>query len=130
MIPEIHKSPVPTRDEAATSIENARLKAAVGYEMMLELLTVQGFDPKISVANRLSITEHLYKASGMAAKQEAPKNAGFSISIVLPGSKEKLVVGSNAPENDILQSAPVYMSTMPQLGNPIMIDVEPLEGAE
>lgn len=124
MIPELHQTPVPTRDEAATAIENARLKAAVGYEMMLELLTIQGFDPKISVSNRLSITEHLYKASGMAAKQEAPKNAGFSISIVLPGSKEKLVVGSGGPENDMLPAAPVYMSTMPQLGNPITIDVD------
>jgi hypothetical protein len=123
-------SAVPTHEEAAKSIDNARLKAAVGYEMMLELLTIQGFDPKTSVANRLSITEHLYKASGMAAKQEAPKNAGFSITITLPGSREKLVVGSNDPEADVLQSTPVYMSTVPQLGNPITIDAEAIEGSE
>jgi hypothetical protein len=121
MIPELHRTPIPTHDEAAKAIENARLKASVGYEMMVELLTIQGFDPKTSVANRLSVVEHLYKASGMAAKQEAPKNAGFSISIVLPGSKEKLVVGSAADE---FPAVPDYMSTVSPVGNPIMIDVE------
>jgi hypothetical protein len=124
MIPEIHQLKVPTHDEAAKAIENARLKAAVGYEMMVELLTIQGFDPKTSVSNRLSVVEHLYKASGMAAKQEAPKNAGFSISIVLPGSREKLVVGS---EVDEFPAVPDYMSAVKPIGNPIMINVEESE---
>jgi hypothetical protein len=124
MIPELHQTKIPTHDEAAKAIENARLKAAVGYEMLVELLTIQGFDPKTSVNNRLSVVEHLYKASGMAAKQEVPKNAGFSISIVLPGSQEKLVVGSAADE---FPAIPAYMSTVSPVGNPIMIDVEDAE---
>jgi hypothetical protein len=67
--PQVPVVTEPTQADAMKSLENARLKAAIGFEYMVELITLRGFDPAISTTQALAVAEHLYKVSGMAQKQ-------------------------------------------------------------
>lgn len=86
--------PDPTPEEAVQAMEVARRKAAVILSELVDDLGLRAADAATSTPNKLSIAEHLYKVSGMAAKQAAQENRGpaFSITISIPS------VGGRAPQ--------------------------------
>ena len=103
---------------AQDALEKARLKAAVGFEYMVELITLRGFDPTISTTQALAVAEHLYKVSGMAQKQ--------AIQPVLPTVKftfnassvnKSVEIDVTSAPND-LSNLPNYV-TYPMAGTPL-----------
>jgi hypothetical protein len=109
-----------TPQQAQTALENARLKAAVGFEYMVELISLRGFDPTISTTQALAVAEHLYKVSGMAQKQ--------SVQPVLPTVKFTFnaTTTSKSVEIDItsasqdLSDQPSYLNN-PMAGTPLNV---------
>jgi hypothetical protein len=108
-----------TPQQAQNALEKARLKAAVGFEYMVELISLRGFDPTISTTQALAVAEHLYKVSGMAQKQ--------SVQPVLPTVKftfnatttSKSVEIDITPQQD-LSDQPNYL-TYPMAGTPLNV---------
>ena len=78
--------PDPTQEEATQAMDVARRKAAVLLSELIDDLGIRAADAATSTPNKLSIAEHLYKVSGMAAKQAAneSKGTGFSLRIEYP----------------------------------------------
>ena len=92
------------------------LAAAFHPEIVKELAR-RGLDSAVSTSNLLSISDHLYKVSGLSARQEVkPAGTGFSIQIVLgdsPSNTKTITIGEAAvPLGDI----PEYILAAP-MGN-------------
>lgn len=126
---------VPTADEAANALEIARLKAAVGYEIIVEQLTLKGFDPTCQTKDQLAIAEHLYKTSGMASKQAAaaaPPTVKFTFNAANPltGKQESVEIDVTAGTTvleDPLADIPAFIAGSPPLGTPVelgLVDVD------
>lgn len=123
---------VPTADEASNALNNARLKAAIGFEFMVELLTLRGVDPSISTKGALDISEHLYKVSGMAQKQAvqaAVPTVKFTFNATSTTSPKGTTVQMDMVQeaelvDDPLNDLPEYLKSMQMTGNNLEIDVE------
>lgn len=126
---------VPSTHEAAEALDRARLKAAVGFEFMVELLTLRGFEPSVSTKNALEISDHLYKVSGMAQKQSIQANLptvrfNFNSKTTSTGSVEVEVTASvnaeHEPNEKIVEDVediPEYMQNYPIFGNSLRADL-------
>ena len=72
------------------------VKETVGIEVVKEIAR-RGLDSTISTTNLISISEHLYKVSGLSAKLEPkPSGPGFSIQIILgdsPSTQKTITIG-------------------------------------
>jgi hypothetical protein len=127
----------PTGEEAAAALSRAQLKAAVGFEIMVELLTMRGFETSISTKGALDISEHLYKVSGMAQKQAPPpvmptvrfnfnSNRATGVDIEMEFGPEVSsaqnfsTANHESPANT--STRPSYLDKYPIIGNPL--DVE------
>lgn len=111
---------VPTKAEADEALENARRKAAVNLDLLLEQYTTRALANTAPLTAVQAAVELNYKVSGMAAKQGAQQAAGtgFSIKIVLPdgNARSREVVVEQTPnvveEPDVLASVPAYLSAL------------------
>lgn len=123
---------VPSMDEASTALNNARLKAAIGFEFMVELLSMRGVDPSISTKGALDISEHLYKVSGMAQKQAVvmtTPTVKFTFNATATSSPKGAVVQMDMVQeaeivDDIMDDLPTYVKSMQTLGNSLEVNVE------
>lgn len=121
--------PVPTKEEAAASQENTRLKAAIGYELAIDQLNFRLAASDLPVKDLISAAEHLYKASGLAKQQEPEQAAKFSISIVMPGTntsaaREIVIASADASP---LSEIPSYVAAAPLAGNILDVDYTEVE---
>lgn len=117
---------LPTADEANTALNNARLKAAIGFEFMVETLTIRGFEPSITTKGLLEISDHLYKVSGMALKQTAQvvmPTIKFSFNAEAPKGKASQVVTIDM-EQDPLDNMPEYIKSNPIFSNVLTVDLD------
>ena len=118
---------VPSMDEASTALNNARLKAAIGFEFMVELLSMRGVDPSISTKGALDISEHLYKVSGMAQKQAVvmtTPTVKFTFNASAPSAPVSATTVTIDMEQDPLDNMPDYIKTYPIFSNELTVDLE------
>jgi hypothetical protein len=84
--------------------------AAAFHPQVVKELARRGLDSTISTTSLISISEHLYKVSGLSARQEVkPAAPGFSIQIILgdtPETRKTITIGE-APVP--LGEVPTYM---------------------
>ena len=132
---------VPTPEQAATALNNARLKAAVGFEMLVELLTIRGFDPTISTKSALDVSEHLYKVSGMAQKQAVQTvtpTVKFTFNATAPSAPQETkgqtvdmeveitqeAEFTDTLPDDVLSDIPAYVNNIIAKGNALEVETE------
>lgn len=105
------------RKFADGSMEQARLQAAAYLPQLLTVLVEKAMDPTASHKQVLDATEFVFRASGLAKRQEEVKTGpAFSVRIVLPGQNREVVIGGVATtqvqEADILDAVPAYVSAL------------------
>lgn len=130
---------LPTADEAANALNNARLKAAVGFEFMVELLTLRGIDPSVVTKDALAVSEHLYKVSGMAQKQAVQTVAPtvkFTFNATAPSAQQETKEQTIEMEitqdaeftetmpDDVLNDIPAYVNNIIAKGNVLEVDTD------
>lgn len=114
--------PAPTREDAARALENARLKAAINLEVLLDALTLRGLDPASNFKALLDSFEASYKVSGLAAKQAAAVASPVSVRINLNTPRGGVTIEASAqPAADALDTLgdppdfPVLVSNLDEL---------------
>jgi hypothetical protein len=126
---------LPTNEEATAALERARMKSAIGYEVLVEQLTIRGFEPSISTKGLLDIADHLYKVSGMAQKQAPPpvmptvrfnfnSNRATGVDIEMEFSQDLADNTNFSPANT---ESPVNVSTRPSYLDKYKIQGNPLD---
>ena len=105
---------LPVIPEGVDPLEATRLLASAYLPQIISVLASRGYDDRITTPNLISISEHLYKVSGMAAKQNpVPLGSGFSIQIVLgdgAATGQTITIGGGETiEHDALPAMPAFM---------------------
>lgn len=131
---------LPTVEDAANALNEARLKAAVGFNYMVEVLALRGFDPSVSTRSALDISEHLYKVSGMAQKQAVQPimpTVKFTFNATAPSPVSKKESNPSVTiDMEPVNAAPVefddtdlglaldFLDSFPTMGNRLQVDLE------
>ena len=98
----------PVTADAEHNLRLASETASGALVFLVQRLAERGIDPTITTKGLLDISEHMYKVSGMAKKQEAKEDSGrFVFNIHFANGKdvriEKEVVG------DTLEATPAVL---------------------